>query len=108
MQNAGGYSSCVANGNSNTPLQVENCLAVGCHRCLSLFATLLGTANVSTTNVSLAFTTATNYLENPNHYCLGKSLKIMYQMIALSNSQVNHVSDYSHAGTREFMDISSY
>lgn len=58
-----------------THLQVENCLALGCRRCLSLFATLFSAANVSTTNARLAFTTSTNYLENTNHYYLGRSLK---------------------------------
>lgn len=60
-----------------THLQVENYLAVGFHRCLSLFATLLGTANVSTINTRLAFTTSTNCLKNLNHCYLGNSLKIM-------------------------------
>lgn len=78
MQNVGECSSCVAGGSSNTHLQVENCLAVGCYRCLSLFATLLGVANVSITNVRLAFSISTNQLENMNHYDLGKPLKIMY------------------------------
>lgn len=91
-----------------THLQVENCLAVGCHRCLSLFATLLGTANVSTTDVRLAFTAATNYLENLNHYYLGKSLKIMYQLFSFNNSQVSCVSGYSHAGMGECMFVSYY
>lgn len=75
MQNVGECSNCVASGTSNTHLQVENCLAVGCHRCLSLFAILLGLANVSTTNIRLAFNTSTNCLENLKHYYLGKSLK---------------------------------
>lgn len=89
-----------------THLQVENCLAVGCHRCLSIFAILLGLANVSTTNVRLAFTTSTNYLENLKHYYLGKSLKIMYRLFSFNNSQVSCMSGCSHAGTRECMYIS--
>jgi len=50
MKKVGQCSNCVVGGSSNTHLWAENCGGGRCHRCLNLFATVLGTANISTAN----------------------------------------------------------